>query len=66
MNGKIENRGGLVEVTNETGSIFQTATINAAELRLTAGGSLFISNKGNGITNLGPHQRAVSSFVNPR
>ena len=55
LNGKIENRGGLVEVTNETGGIFQTATINAAELRLTAGGSLFISNKGNGITNLGPH-----------
>ena len=67
LNGKIENRGGLVEVTNETGSIFQTATINAAELRLTAGGSLFISNKGNGITNLGPHpEGGFSSFVNPR
>ncbi len=67
LNGQIENRGGLVKITNKTGSIFQTATINAAELKMTAGGSLFISNKGNGITNLGPHpDGGFSSFVNPR
>ncbi|EHI49802.1 hemolysin-type calcium-binding region [SAR116 cluster alpha proteobacterium HIMB100] len=67
LNGQIENRGGLVKVTNKTGSIFQTATINAGELKMTAGGSLFISNKGNGITNLGTHpDYGFSSYVNPR
>ena len=63
----IENRGGLVKVTNKYGSIYQNSTINAGELKLTSGGNLFIANKGSGITNLGPHpQAAFSNYVDPR
>ena len=65
--GNIENRGGLVRVINKYGSIYQNATINAAELKLTSGGNLFIQGKGDGIHNLGPHpDAAFSNYVDPR
>ena len=65
--GNIENRGGLVRVINKYGSIYQNATINAAELKLTSGGNLFIQGKGDGIHNLGPHpDAAFSNYVDDR
>ena len=52
---------------NKYGSIYQNATINAAELKLTSGGNLFIQGKGDGIHNLGPHpDAAFSNYVDPR
>ena len=67
LSDNITNTGGRVVVSNKYGSVFQSATINAAELRLTSGGALFISNKGNGVNNMGPHPTAAfSSYVDPR
>ena len=68
LDGQIENRGGLVKVTNKYGSIYQSASINAAELKLTSGGNLFITNKNaDGIYNFGPHPTdGFSNFVDPR
>ena len=62
ISGNIENRGGLVDIKNKYGSIFQdNASINAGELKMTSGGSIFIQGKDDGITNLGPHPSATIS-----
>ena len=63
----IENRGGLVDIKNKYGSIFQdNASINAGELKLTSGGSIFIQGKDDGITNLGPHPSSTISYDDDR
>ena len=67
LSGDILNRGGKVGVINKYGSIFQKANIQSAQLRMTSGGSLFISSPDNATRNLGPHpDAAFSSLVNPR
>ena len=67
ISGNIENRGGLVDIKNKYGSIFQdNASINAGELKMTSGGSIFIQGKDDGITNLGPHPSATISYDDAR
>ena len=63
IDGTIENRAGTVTISNKFGGIHQNGNLNADTVRVTAGGSLFVSSKDPGIYNIGPHPSAAEGFA---
>ncbi|MGC6517441.1 MAG: hypothetical protein ACON49_05385 [Candidatus Puniceispirillaceae bacterium] len=64
LTGEINNRGGVVNVNNLHGSIFNEASINASSISLTSGGAFFVNDKTPGIYNIGPHPESPGGFFN--